>query len=70
MSVNGVQISSAFNAQISSNRTVDLANNSIIEIEQMKSLLFLGVRGEVSVQDNKNSEDVLKGHLHTVDFLV
>tara|TARA_B100000686_G_C16392961_1_gene763378 strand:+ start:466 stop:678 length:213 start_codon:yes stop_codon:yes gene_type:complete len=70
MSVNSVQISSAFNAQISSNRTVDLANNSIIEIEQMKSLLFLGVRGEVSVQENKNSQDIFKGYLHIVDFLV
>ena len=71
MSVNSVQISSSlFNAQSSSDRTVDSSNKSIIEMEQMKSLLYLGVRGEVSVQENENSQDFSKGYYHTVDFLV
>ena len=71
MSVNSVQISSSLvSAQSSSDRTVDSSNKAIIKMEQMKSLLYLGVRGEVSVQENENSQDFSKGYFHTVDFLV
>ena len=71
MSVNSVQISSSlFSAQSSSDRTVDSSNKSIIEMEQMKSLLYLGVRGQVSAQENENSQEFSKGYTHTVDFLV
>ena len=66
-----MQISSSiFSTQSSSNRNVEVANKSIIEIEQMKSLLFLGIRGEITGQENKDSGDIAKDYFHTVDFLV
>ena len=71
MSVNSVQMfSTSFNAQSSSARTVDSANESIIKMEQMKSLLYLGVRGEIPVEEIDGSEDFSKGYRHTVDLLV